>query len=258
MDQSSTAAVGSQVSGTGVEPAPSTTEGSGQSTGGPAVRGGRQAPPAETTGTTGGTAAQDPAAQQPGETVEHWRQRYTGLQGVYRQEAAQAQARIAAAEAARVSAEQRAQRAEESAWVHAWQNQGFSPEQIAAGRRDIRARQGLEAERARLAADRQALRNQQTAFRQATDGPARRIVAQQISDEFHVPVDRILNLSSPEAMREVAAAIRETTRSTRLATRAASRADAAESGGGSGVDLSKMSAHEKIKFGIRQARSAGR
>lgn len=250
------AAVGGQVSAdAGVEPAPSATEGS--QTGGPAVRAERQAPPAagtEGAGTTNGPpgAQSGPAA---GETVEHWRQRYNGLQGVYRSETAAAQQRIAAAEQARVAAEQRAQRAEEAAWVQSWQLQGHSPEQIAAGRRDIRQRQALDADRAKLAAERQALRDQQTAFRQATDGPARRIVGQQIADEYHVPIDRILHLSSPEAMREVASAIRDATRSTRLTARASSRADAAESGGGGGVDLSKMSAHEKIKFGIRQLKS---
>jgi hypothetical protein len=174
---------------------------------------------------------------------------------VYRSETQAAQQRIAQVEQARVAAEQRAQRAEEAAWVQSWQLQGHSPEQIAAGRSDLRQRQQLAAQQARLEADRQALRDQQAAFRQATDGPARRIVGQQIADEFHVPLDRILHLSSPEAMREVATAIRDASRSTRLATRASSRADAAESGGGGGVDLSKMSAHEKIKFGIKQLKS---
>ncbi len=244
------AVVGSQVAeSASVEPAPSQAEGPSQ---GPAVRAERRAPPSEPTGVEG------PAAQQPGETVEHWRSRYNGLQGVYRQETEAARQRLQQAEQARVAAEQRAQRAEEAAWVQSWQLQGHSPEAIAQGRQDLRARQQLAAERSKLAADRQALRDQQAAFRQATDGPARRIVAQQISDEFHVPVDRIIGLSSPEAMREVATAIREATRGARLQTRATSRADRAESGGGGGVDLSKMSAHEKIKFGIQRAKSNGR
>jgi hypothetical protein len=245
------AVVGSQIAeSSGVEPASSPSEGQSQ---GPAVRSDRQAPPAPESG-----AATSSPQQQPGETVEHWRQRYTGLQGVYRQETEAARQRLAAAEQARVSAEQRAQRAEEAAWVQSWQLQGHSPEQIAAGRNDLRARQQLAADRTRLQAERQALRDQQAAFRQATDGPARRIVAQQIGDEFHVPVDRIIHLSSPEAMREVATAIRDATRGQRLQTRATSRADRAESGGGGGVDMSKMSAHEKIKFGIRQSKSNGR
>src|SRR5262245_42190022 len=251
------ASIGTQVSSSGGS-APSTTEGSLSA--GPAVRSGRQAPPVGDNGAAGVSNEPSRSAPAPpqGETVEQWRQRYSGLQGVYRQETQAAQQRLAAAEAARQAAEQRAQRAEESAWVHAWQAQGYSPEQIAAGRRDLRGRQSLEAERAKLAADRQQLADQQTAFRQASDGPARRIVGQQIADEFHVPIERIIGLSSPEAMREVATAIRDNVRSTRLVQRSASRADAAESGGGGGVDLSKMSAHEKIKYGIRQAKAHGR
>lgn len=233
-----------------VEPA-SAPPPEGQTSFVPAGRDGRQAPAPDDRGAASAPSEPSTAAAPTTKDVDY-RAQYDGLRGVYQQERTQAQQRLQQAEAARVAAEARAQRAEAAAWQQSWRLQGFSPEQITAATAQLQNQQRLQTEQAKLAADRQALQAERDQFRQTSEPVARQIVAARIAAEEGVPVERIAHLSHPDLMRELAKEIRGLERSSNLASRRKAGTDRAESGGGGGIDVSKMSAHERIKAGLKQ------
>lgn len=209
--------------------------------------------PADGTATaTGATATPAPAA------TPDYKAQYEGLQGVYRQERTQTQARIAEVEQARQAAEARAQRAETAAWEGHWRLQGYSPEQIREAKTGLAAQQQLAAAQAKVKADQLALQNERAQFRAQTEPTAKQIVAERIAREEGVKVEQIIGFSHPDLMREFARALKASNRVSNLDSRRKAGTDRAESGGGGGLDVSKMSAHERIKAGLKQLHSQRR
>ena len=197
-------------------------------------------------------AAQGTAAQTQAPTPEpDYKAQYTGLQGVYRAEKAQYEQRLQAAQAAQAQADAARQRAEAAAWEQHWRLQGLSPETIRDNKAIMAERQRIENDKVAVAAERQRAQAEMAAFRQATEGPARRIIAEQIAAEHGIPVAKIIDLPHPDLMRRLAAEIKALGRTDALQTRRAAGTDRGESGCGGGVDFRKLSATEQIKMGLK-------
>lgn len=202
--------------------------------------------PASTERTDAAAAAAPTKAGRPAPDLAR---QFAGLQGTLKS----TQQQLETERQARLQTEQRLQAMEAQSHESQWRMAGLSPEQIQSNRALLQAQQRLDRDRSQLREERQRLAEERASMEQ----PARVIVAHQIAERYGnvVPTSELLGLSTPDAMEAYAQAAQKLSRSNTLQERRVTKVDKAESGGGSGVDVSKMNPQQKIAYGLKLART---